>query len=96
MTRAGAQARIPARALSSKASLQLLNAFEQNLRLGSYRGAKVMTTCLLGAISTLVLPVRPGRVEPQAVKRRPKRHPLLKVPRHIARAALLRNRDAAA
>jgi hypothetical protein len=51
---------------------------------------------MLEAIATRELPVRPGRVEPQAVKRRPKRHPLLQVPRHIARAQILRNRDAKA
>lgn len=32
---------------------------------------------------------RPGRVEPRAVKRRPKPHPLLTKPRHEARAELL-------
>ena len=34
---------------------------------------------------------RPNRVEPRAVKRRPKPHDLLMVPRNEARAALLRN-----
>jgi len=28
---------------------------------------------------------RPGRIEPRAVKRRPKAYPLLTVPRHLAR-----------
>jgi hypothetical protein len=32
---------------------------------------------------------RPGRVEPRAVKRRPKPHKLLTEPRHAARAKLL-------
>ena len=91
--RAGAQAQIPARALSFKGSVQLLNAFEEQLRHGSYRSAKAQTAYLLDTIATRVLPVRPGRAEPQAVKRRPKRHPLLAVPRHIARAAMLRNRE---
>jgi hypothetical protein len=94
--RAGAQARIPARALSFKASMQLFNAFEQSLRYGSYRHAKAQTASMLEAIATRKLPVRPDRVEPQAVKRRPKRHPLLQVPRHIARAQILRNRAAEA
>jgi hypothetical protein len=94
--RAGAQARIPARALSFKASVQLFNAFEQSLRHGSYRHAKAQTVSMLEAIATRKLPVRPGRVEPQAVKRRPKRHPLLQVPRHIARAQILRKRNAQA
>jgi hypothetical protein len=94
--RAGAQAQIPARALSFKASVQLFNAFEQSLRHASYRSAKAQTAYMLEAIATRELPVRPGRVEPQAVKRRPKRHPLLQVPRDVARAQILRNRDAQA
>jgi hypothetical protein len=32
---------------------------------------------------------RPGRVEPRAIKRRPKPHDLLKEPRHVARKRLL-------
>ena len=37
----------------------------------------------------VVNPHRPGRVEPRAVKRRPKPYPLLTKPRHEARKALL-------
>jgi hypothetical protein len=55
-----------------------------------------MTAHLLGAISTLELPIRPGRVEPHAIKRRPKNHQLLTIPRRLARATILRAREAAA
>jgi hypothetical protein len=72
------------------------NAFEQSLRHGSYRYVKAQTASMLEAIATRKLPVRPDRVEPQAVKRRPKRHPLLQVPRDIARAQILRKRNAQA
>lgn len=55
-----------------------------------------MTAHLLGAISMLELPIRPGRIEPHAIKRRPKNHQLLTVPRRVARAAIVRAREAAA
>lgn len=55
-----------------------------------------MTAHLIGAISLLKLPIRPGRVEPHAIKRRPNTHALLTVPRHVARANILRSRPALA
>jgi len=96
MTRAAAGASVLARALSFKGTLQLLLAFQQHLRLSASRSARTMTAHLLGAISMLELPKRPGRVEPHAIKRRPKAHQLLTVPRRVARAAILRAREAAA
>jgi hypothetical protein len=96
MTRAAAGARVLARALSFKGTLQLLLAFQRHLRLGAGRRIRIMTAHLLGAISMLELPIRPGRVEPHAIKRRPKSHQLLTVPRRLARAAILRAREAAA
>lgn len=88
MARAGAAAQVTARALSFKATLQLLLAFQQHLRLSAARTATVMTAHLLGAISMLELPIRPDRVEPHAIKRRPKRHRLLTVPRQVARVQI--------
>lgn len=96
MTRAAAGARVLARALSFKGTLQLLLAFQRYLRLGGGRSARIMTAHLLGAISMIELPIRPGRVEPHAIKRRPKNHQLLTIPRRLARAAILRAREAAA
>jgi hypothetical protein len=96
MTRAAAGAHILARSLSFKGTLQLLLAFEQRLRFSAGAGAAIMTAHLLGAISSLRLPIRPGRVEPRAVKRRPKNLPLLTQPRHLARAAILQSRLGAA
>lgn len=88
MTRAAVGARVLARALSFKGTLQLLLAFQQHLRLGGDRRARIMTAHLLGAIGMLRLPVRPDRIEPHAVKRRGKNHQFLTVPRRIARAAI--------
>ena len=94
MSRAAAVAHVLARTLSFKGTLQLLLAFEQQLRFGAGSGVRTMTAHLLGAISMLRLPIRPGRVEPHAIKRRPKNHPLLTVPRDIARAMILNSRGA--
>lgn len=59
---------------------------------GKHIGARTMTAHLLGAVSRLRLPIRPGRVEPRAVKRRPKNLPLLTQPRHAARVAIMQSR----
>ena len=94
MTRAAAGAGITARSLSFKGALQLFLAFEQQLRFGAGAGVRTMTAHLLGAISMLKLPIRPGRVEPHAIKRRPKNHKLLTIPRDAARAKILHSRGA--
>ena len=96
MTRAAAGAGITARSLSFKGTLQLFLAFEQQLRFGAGAGVRSMTAHLLGAISMLKLPIRPGRVEPHAIKRRPKNHKLLTIPRDAARAKILHSRGAMA
>jgi hypothetical protein len=93
MTRAACGARVLARALSFKGALQLLLAFQQQMRFAAGKSAKTMTAHLLGAISMLRLPIRPGRVEPHAIKRRPKNHKLMTVARPIARAAIRRSRN---
>lgn len=94
MARAAVGAHVIARALSFKSTLQLLLAFQQHLRWGSRQSAAIMSAHLLGAISLMKLPIRPGRIEPRAVKRRPKPHALLTVPRHLAREQLMRTRAA--
>jgi hypothetical protein len=94
MARAAAGAHVIARALSFKGTLQLLLAFQQHLRWGGRKSTILMSAHLLGAICLMKLPVRPGRVEPHAIKRRPKNHRLLTVPRHIAREQIMRTRAA--
>ena len=96
MTRAAAGTGVTARSLSFKGAIQLFLAFEQQLRFGAGSGVRSMTAHLLGAISMLKLPVRPRRVEPHAIKRRPKNHKLLTLPRDVARARILRSRGATA
>lgn len=94
MARAAAATAVIARALSFKGALQLLLAFQQHVRWAGKISVDTMIAHLLGAISRMVLPIRPGRVEPHAIKRRPKPHKLLTVPRHIAREQIRQNRVA--
>ena len=51
--------------------------------------ARTLVEALLGGLATHLVGNRPGRVEPRAIKRRPKPHRLLTVPRAEARAQLL-------
>jgi hypothetical protein len=92
MMRAAMGTKVLARALSFKGAVQLLLAFQQTLRHAAARGAKRVTAYLLGALSRMRLPLRPGRVEPHALKRRGKNHPWLTVPRDLARARIVHAR----
>ncbi|MCS6303654.1 MAG: IS4 family transposase [Nitrospira sp.] len=92
MARAAAGAQLVARALSFKGAVQLLLAFQQQLRWAAAKSARILCAQILGAISAMRVPIRPGRIEPHAIKRRPKNHALLTVPRHVARAAIIRTR----
>jgi hypothetical protein len=76
------------RELSFKGALQVLRAFEENLRHAPYGRLTVCRAFLLAGIAALKLPHRPGRVEPRAVKRRPKPRQLLRQPRPIVCARL--------
>lgn len=80
------------RRLSFKGALHLINAFQEALRRVPRARLSIMQAHLLGAIASLKLPHRTGRLEPRAVKRRPKEYPRLTRPRHIARARMLRRR----
>jgi hypothetical protein len=76
------------RQLSFKSALQLLNAFEENLRHCPRGRLALRHAHLLAGIAQLRVPHRPGRVEPRATKRRPKPHRLLTQPRRIQRERL--------
>lgn len=76
------------RQISFKAALQLVRAFEENLRHCPFGRLAVRHAHLLAGIAQLRLPHRPGRVEPRAVKRRPKPRALLTKPRQVMRARL--------
>lgn len=96
MARAAALAEVLPRALSFKGAQQVLRAFHEQLRHCGAARTCVMIGCVLGAIAELLIPQRPDRVEPRAVKRRPKPHRLLMQPRPLARSRLLAQRQRAA
>ena len=77
------------RTISFKAALQLLTAFQDQGLLDTAARCRACYEPLLRSIIGHRIGNRPGRTEPRAVKRRPKKHPLLTKPRQKARAKLL-------
>lgn len=90
MAQAAYLAHVLPRQLSFKAALQVLNAFEENLRHCPRARLAARHAYVLAGITQLILPVRPGRVEPRAVKRRPKPQKLLTKPRCVLREHLFK------
>jgi hypothetical protein len=93
MAQAACLAHLLPRQLSFKATLQVLNAFEESLRFCPRVRVATRHGIVLGSIAQLLLPVRPHRVEPRAVKRRPKPHPLLTKPRRLWQQRLRRQQQ---
>ena len=93
MSQAAFLGQVLPRQLSFKAALQLIRAFEENLRHAPQGRLTLCRTYLLAGMAQLRLPDRPDRVEPRVVKRRPKQHALLTQPRHILKAALIKQRQ---
>ena len=91
MWQAAAQHGRPLHRLSFAGTLDRLNALEPYLWLyaGSERAAQLYAL-LLRWIARDPVPDRPNRLEPRAVKRRPKEYDLLNRPRHEMRKALLK------
>lgn len=81
-------ARALPRRVSFKATLQTLTNFFHKLRECPRRKLPALHATLLQAIARLLLPLRPNRCEPRAVKRRPKPHRLLTKPRQVERVRL--------
>jgi hypothetical protein len=78
--------------LSFKAALQMIRAFEENLRHAPQGRMTLRRAYLQAGIAQLRLPHRPGRIEPRAVKRRPK-YALMTQPRHILKTELVKQRQ---
>ncbi len=76
------------REISFKGALQTMNAFRDYLMMGR-TVSPVWAETLLAAIAQHRVADRPDRVEPRALKRRPKPHDLLTIPRQEARTRLL-------
>ena len=93
MAQAAATHSLLPRQLSFKAALQLLNAFETSLRHYPRTSLATRHTHLIAGIARCRLSHRPGRVEPRALKRRPKQYGLLTTPRHVLRERLLKRQE---
>ena len=85
---ARAHGRVPHRE-SFKGALQTVLAFAEALREGTSTVRRWLWAIVLESIARDEVGHRPNRVEPRAVKRRPKPYPLLMVPRQEAKEALL-------
>lgn len=77
------------RQLSFSAAMQAIAASWQTIVLSNDSIAARLVDAELENMADHIVGNRPGRVEPRAVKRRPKPHDLLTKPRHQARAELL-------
>jgi hypothetical protein len=85
---AEASGKLP-RQISFKGTLQALTAFRDPLEDASAGRRRVLVGVMLRTIAYHEVGDRPGRVEPRAIKRRPKPHDLLTEPRKQARKRLL-------
>jgi Transposase DDE domain len=80
------------RRLSFKGTLQALRSFGEALQWTRRSVRAGLWETLLKVIATYEVGDRPNRVEPRAIKRRPKPHKLLKEPREKARNRLLKHK----
>ena len=92
MAKAALLADVLPRVLSFTGAKRLLSAFADQLRRISGNEMRTLIATVTACIATLRLPHRPDRAEPRAKKRRPKKLPLLTVPRQVARDLILAQR----
>jgi hypothetical protein len=90
MAEAATAAGVRPRELSFKGTLQTLNAFAAVWTLAR-RPGPTLYPALLKAVATHRVGDRPNRIEPRAVKRKPKTQTFLTEPRQLARTRLLVN-----
>ena len=84
--------RVP-RTLSFMGALQAVNAFGTALLFAEVPAQEALLEALYDTLCAHRVGQRPDRVEPRAIKRRPKPHPLLTIPRHQARKQLRRGQQ---
>ncbi len=89
MAKAALLADVLPRVLSFSGAKRLLGAFADQLRQTAGDETRNLAATVLRCMGTLRLPQRPDRIEPRAKKRRPKKLPLLTVPRQVARDLIL-------
>ena len=94
MVRAALQASLCPRPLSFTGVVQALNGFVPAFVLAEESVQHALLDALWVSVAAHRVGKRPNRVEPRAVKRRPKAHKLLRVPRQKARKQLEMGRAA--
>lgn len=94
MAQAATTVDLTPRQLSFQATVQTLNEFRSDLLRANGERREELARIIFEAIGRHRVGDRPDRCEPRAVKRRPKPHDLLTVPRAEARARLMERREA--
>ena len=92
MLQSAQEAGISPRSLSFTAAMQSIAASWLLAALSDDALAGLLIDAVLASVAEHVVGNRPGRVEPRAIKRRPKEHALLTKPRHQAHAELLKEK----
>jgi DDE family transposase len=92
MARGAAAHKKEPRQLSFKGAMQALGTFREPLQWTQGRRRARLWEVLLQVIASYEVGDRPNRVEPRAIKRRPKPHKLLNEPREEARNRLLKRK----
>jgi hypothetical protein len=88
MAEAAEGANLRPREVSFKGALQTLTAYRVLVEQAACNALPALYDSLLTAIANHVVGNRPHRYEPRAIKRRPKEHDLLTIPRHEAKRRL--------
>jgi len=93
MAEAVAEAGVLMTRVSFKGTVDAVRSFSAEMRAARSKGQREeLWTRLVATIAADLVPERPGRREPRAVKRRPKPYPLLNKPRHQFKDIPHRNR----
>lgn len=88
MAQAAQRVELEPHEVSFKGALQTLNRFQELPAIMPNERWPLLFEALLGAVGRHRVANRPDRYEPRAIKRRPKPHDLLTVPRDVARKRL--------
>jgi hypothetical protein len=92
MAQAAVEQKVPLDQISFKGSLDAVRQFSQAMaQARSQKKRQELWAELLKTLARDLLPDRPGRREPRAVKRKKNRYPRLNVPRHKFRDHLKRH-----
>ena len=93
MLQSAQEAGVSPRTLSFTAALQTIGTCWLLMALGDDVWTSQLVDAALASMALHMVGNRPGRVEPRAIKRRPKEHALLTKPRAQARAELLKGKS---